>query len=85
MWESIMSDDKRIGEKPVPDNVKDYLNGDQLAKLAAIERFGWTLRYIRRPLFRECVVVVMNQDGGSIGVLEEDGRLNLEVDIETRE
>ena len=80
-----MRDDKRKGEKPIPDNVKDYLNDDQLGKLTAIERFGWTLKYIRRPLFMERVVVVMNPDGSSIGILEEDGRLNLEPDIETRE
>jgi len=80
-----MSEDKRTGEKPIPDNIKDHLNADQLARLTTIERFGWTLKYIRRPLFMDCVVVVMSPDGSSIGVLEKDGRLNLEPDIETRE
>jgi len=78
-------DDKRKGDKPIPDNLKDHLNADQLAQLVTIEKFGWSLKYIRRPLFQECVVVVVNPDGSSIGVLERDGRLNLEPDIETRE
>lgn len=80
-----MSDEKRKGEKPIPEHVKDYLNTAQLAELHTIESFGWQLKYIRRPLFQEPVVVVVNADGSSIGVLEDDGRLNLEPDIELRD
>lgn len=79
-----MNVDKRKGDKPIPDNVKDYLNDAQLAELNTIERFGWNLKYIRRPLFQETVVVVMDPDGSSMGRLEDDGRLNLEPNIETR-
>lgn len=81
----MMSDDKRNSDKPVPENINDYLTEAQFAELHHIESFGWTLKYIRRPLFQERVVVVMNPDGSSIGVLEEDGRLNLESNIDTRE
>ena len=80
-----MSDNKRKGEKPVPDDAKEYLNDAQQAELSTIEGFGWKLRFIRRPLFQEIVVVVTNPDGTSIGVLEADGRLNLEPNIELRE
>ena len=80
-----MADDKRVSEKPVPDNINEYLNEAQSAELHHIESFGWTLKYIRRPLFQERVVVVINPDGSSIGILEEDGRLNLESNIDTRE
>ena len=80
-----MSDDKRTGDKPVPDDVKRYMNDTQLALLHKIEGFGWSLKYIRRPLFLEPVVVVTNADGSSIGILEEDGRLNLEPDVDMRE
>jgi len=79
-----LANEKRTGENPVPDNVKKYLNHDQQAKLRTIEGFGWGLEYIRRPPFQTPVVVVMNPDGDSIGILEEDGRLNLEPEIETR-
>ena len=80
-----MSVDKRQGDKPIPDHVKSYLNEDQLAELHKIERFGWKLTYIRRPLFQEPVIVVTDAGGKSIGILEDDGRLNLEPDIDTRE
>ena len=80
-----MTDDKRLSDKPVPDNINEYLNEAQSSELHHIESFGWTLKYIRRPLFQERVVVVMSPDGSSIGILEEDGRLNLESNIDTRE
>ena len=77
--------DKRNVEKPVPDHLKEYLNAAQLAELHHIESFGWNLKYIRRPLFQERVVAVMSPDGSSVAVLEEDGSLNLESTIATRE
>ena len=80
-----MSEDKRKGKQPVPDDVNRFLNDAQRVALLKIEGFGWRLKFIRRPLFLETVVVVINSNGNSIGVLEEDGRLNLQPDIETRE
>lgn len=80
-----MSDDKRKDGKPIPDDVKNYMNNVQLAQLHTIENFGWELKYIRHPLFQEPVVIVTNAEGSSIGVLEDDGRLNLEPDIEIRD
>lgn len=80
-----MTDEKRNKSQPIPDDVAQYLNDAQQAQLNTIESFGWNLKYIRRPLFQERVIVVTNPDGSSIGVLEEDGRLNLESDIATRQ
>ena len=80
-----MNDDQRRGIDPVPHNVTNYLNEDQLAQLHVIEGFGWKLKYVRRTDSDEAVIIVSNQDGSSIGTLEEDGRLNLEPNIEIRE
>ena len=79
-----MGDEKRFGNKPIPDNIVDYLNTAQSAELHKIESFGWNVKYIRHPLFQEPVVFVSSADGKSIGILEEDGRLNLEPDIAIR-
>lgn len=78
-------DDKRKGVPPIPEHVKEYLNEAQLGELHKIEGFGWHLMFIRRPLFMEKVAVVVNPEGNSIGILEEDGRLTLEPDIKLRE
>lgn len=80
-----MSAEKRGSDTPIPEHVKSYLNDAQMAELHKIERFGWSLTYIRRPLFQEPVIVVTDAGGKSLGVLEDDGRLNLEPDIDTRE
>ncbi len=79
-----MIDEKRKGDSPIPENMDSYLTEDQLAQVHTIERFGWTLKYVRRPPFEEPVVIVQGGDGNSIGVLDKDGRLNLESDITVR-
>jgi len=80
-----MEDEKRSGNEPIPNNVSYYLNDAQKSELHKIEGFGWNIKYIRHPLFQDPVVFVSSADGKSIGVLEDDGRLNLEPDIQTRE
>lgn len=79
-----MDDCKRNKSKPIPMDVKEYLNDAQRAQLNKIEGFGWSIKFIRRPLFQEPEVVVTNPEGSSIGILENDGRLNLESAMETR-
>jgi hypothetical protein len=77
-------DEKRNRLKPIPDDVRKYLNDAQQAQLNTIEGFGWNLKYIRRPLFQESVVVVSDPNGTLLGILEEDGRLNMESDMGMR-
>ncbi len=80
-----MEQDKRTGDSPVPSNIKDYLNTEQLEVLNKIESFGWNIKFIRRPSFQDPIVVITNTEGNSIGVLETDGRINLELDIDIRQ
>jgi len=56
----------------------------QQSGLRKIESFGWNMKYIRHPLFQDPVIFVSSADDKSIGILENDGRLNLEFDIEIR-
>lgn len=79
-----MDRERRKGEKPIPRDLEAALNDEQLMALHSLERFGWELQFIRRPLFQDPVFVVCNSDGNMLGVLEEDGRLNLQVDLEVR-
>ena len=80
-----MDSEKRMGAKPVPDRLEDVLNEMQMRALHQIEGFGWQLRFIRKPLFQEPVAVVLSAEGDKIGVLEEDGRINMAPDIKVRE
>jgi hypothetical protein len=53
------------------------INEDQLDTLATLERFGWSLKFIRQtpagPL-----AVVHDPDHNKLAVIEVDGRLNEE-------
>ena len=79
-----MNTDKRKNENPIPYNYKQHMNNAQQEQLRTIEGFGWKIFFIRRPLFKDPVVVVTNQEGSSLGILEKDGRLNLEPNIVIR-
>ena len=80
-----MERERRTGQEPVPQNVTELLNEIQLLALRRVESFGWKLQFIRRPLFQEPVPVVIDAEGQKIGILEEDGRINMEPDIQLRE
>jgi hypothetical protein len=79
-----MDSEKRKGEKHVPDDASGLLNELQVLALRRIEGFGWRLQFIRRPLFQEPVAVIVDNSGARIGILEEDGRINMEPGIEVR-
>ena len=79
-----MDDEKRDRENPIPDNLEEILSEFQIMALHRVEGFGWELRFVRRPTFQVPTVVVFSADGTKIGVLEEDGRINMEPDITLR-
>lgn len=80
-----MENDKRDKEEAVPDNLGDYLNEAQLYELRRLENFGWSLKFVRRPLFQEVTPVVFSPDGSQFGVLENDGSVNMQPDIQLRD
>jgi len=79
-----MGDEKRTGEKAVPDNVEDYLNGMQQAILGTIEKYGWRLKFVRRSVSLPPVIVIEDKEGKELGVLEENGAINYESGIVIR-
>ena len=79
-----MSEEKRVGEKAIPDNVDDYLNDLQKVILDKINKFGWSLKFVRRPSNENPIVVIQDQDGKKIGVMKEDGEIDFETGIELR-
>ena len=80
-----MSDERRDRIAPVPDDYETLLTPMQLVALRNIAGFGWELRFVRRYGVDIPIPVVYSEQGHRIGVVEEDGRLNLESDIKLRE
>ena len=81
-----MAQEKRNGDKPVPNNATEMLNQQQILALRQIEVFGWRLQFIRRPLLQELIAVVADgHDMKKIAILEANGRINMEPNISVRE
>jgi hypothetical protein len=80
-----MSEEKRIGETPVPEDFKEVLNEAQILTLTRMEEYGWELKFIRRPLFQDILPVLFHPDNNQTGVLEDDGTLNMQRDINVRD
>ncbi len=69
---------------PVPDDLMSFLNREQLLSFHNVERFGWFIKFIRRPLFQRPMCVLSNPDGSVLAVLENDGKVNQEAEIHLR-
>ncbi|QNP40608.1 hypothetical protein [Lysobacter solisilvae (ex Woo and Kim 2020)] len=52
------------------------LNEEQALTLSELERFGWELRFVRKPLFQDAIPVVADGDRKSFSVLNPDGSLD---------
>lgn len=79
-----MNEEKRKGEKAIPDNVENYLNDLQRDILVVVEKYGWSLKFVRRSVSESPVIVIEDTGGKEIGVLEDNGAINYESDIVLR-
>jgi len=80
----IMDNESRKGIEPIPENFENLLNEAQLCTLRSIGRFGWQLHFIRRPLFQDTVTVLISREGDRCAVLEANGSINEQVDLDIR-
>lgn len=73
-----MPDDRerRRGAPASTAGLRAELNEHQRLTLAELERFGWELKFIRRPIFQPSIAVVFDSDRRTFAVLEPDGTLN---------
>ena len=77
-------DDRRGAQKAVPIDLGRYLNRSQLLALNSLESFGWHLWFVRRPLFMQPIVVVINSASTQHAQLEENGSVNLKPQLHLR-
>lgn len=56
--------------------LKAGLTPEQLATLATMEQFRWTLKFVRRPMFLPPIPVVFDRGRQRYAVLEPDGSIN---------
>lgn len=72
----MVEQDRRASDQDTLTRLRALLNEDQRMTLAELERFGWELRFVRRPLFQPSIPVVADATRKTFAVLEADGTLN---------
>lgn len=81
----MVDKERRSGARPVPVRMLRDLNEAQRLTLASLEKFGWELKFVRRPMFMPAVPVVFDPDQKKFAVLEDDGSLNEAAAIKLRD
>jgi hypothetical protein len=71
-----MSKERRRRAIDDPASLREGLSPQQLATLATMEQFHWTLRFVRRPMFLAPIPILFSRDGTRFVVLEADGTIN---------
>lgn len=72
----MMMRERRTLEASRSSALKRELNDEQLITLRELEKFGWELKFVRRPPFQPSIPVVFDADRKRYAVLEADGTLN---------
>ena len=71
--------DRRKLRQPIPRNPFRFLNQEQLNTYNRLIESGWKLYFIRRrPRIRKHTIAMINNEGASVGVIEDSG--NFAVD-----
>lgn len=76
-----MEDEKRTGQLAVPANLDEYVTDVQQLILSKIHKYGWSLKFVRRPSSEIPTVVIEDEAGKSFGVLEAGGDINFKSGI----
>lgn len=63
-------------QPPDPVQLRAGLTPEQRKAVETLEHFGWQLRFVRRPLFRDPIPVLFDRSGERFVVLQPDGSLD---------
>jgi len=77
--------DRRKTDHPDAVALRAGLTPAQTSAIATLEQFGWTLRFVRRPLFRDPVPVLFEKNGSRWIVVDGDGTLDESQSFEIRD
>jgi hypothetical protein len=82
---AMTENERRASAQETAARLRGLLNEDQRMTLAELEQFGWSLKFVRRPLFQPSIPVVVDGDRRRHAVLEIDGSLNESPGFDIRE
>lgn len=67
-----------------PEILSEGLTQPQLRTLSTLRHFHWSLRFVRRPMFRDPVPVLFDRDNKRYVLIEPDGTVNEHPDLALR-
>lgn len=67
--------ERRGSLTPIPVDLEEYMSIEQRATYWTLQRFGWTILFVRRSE-GEITLVLTGPGVGDLAVLEADGALN---------
>ena len=75
--------ERRIGIDAIPEDMRTRMTDLQRNTLAKLRGFGWSIKFVRRPLFQDQVIVLVDASGEQHAILQEDGSIirNMELTI----
>jgi hypothetical protein len=72
-------------QRPDPAQLRLGLTAEQAQAVETLEHFGWQLRFVRRPLFRDPIPVLFDRGGQRYVVLQPDGSLDESQTLKLRD
>lgn len=71
--QELHASERRGRESARPGDLNKLLTFEQNVTLTSKEQFGWTIAFVRRPLFQQIEVVIANPDKTEYLALQDDG------------
>ena len=79
-----MDVERRTGKGAIPAKLTFYMSEKQILSIQILRKFGWTLKFVRRPVFSNVTPVLTNIHDNTTGILMSDGILKISSDIKVR-
>jgi len=79
-----MTNDKRKGGPISTDEMRAQLNEAQRQALSELELLGWSLKFVRMPMFQDPIPTIVSKDNGQIGLLDPDGKIVVDNGLAVR-
>lgn len=67
--------ERRVGLDAIPKDIKSRMTKLQCDTLATLRVVGWSIQFVRRPLYEDQVIVLVDSSGEQQAVLQEDGSI----------
>lgn len=65
--------ERRVGLDAIPKDIKSRMAKLQRDTLAELRAAGWSIQFVRGPLYEDRVIILVDSSGERPAVLQEDG------------